>query len=95
MVVGTGIIKFRLFDIHSLKEKRRIVKSIIGRIKNKFNISIAEIAMNDSHQWAQIGYSIVGNDNRLVNAKMDKVINMADDLGLAMVADTEIEIISL
>ena len=94
MVVGTGKINFRLFDVHSLKEKRKIVKSIIGRIKNKFNVSIAEVDMNDNHQWAQIGYSIVGNDNRLVNAKMDKVINMADDLGLAMVADTEIEIIS-
>ncbi len=95
MVVGTGKIKFKLFDIHSLKEKRKIVKSIIQQIKNKFNISIAETDLNDSHDWAQIGFSIVGNNTRLVNSKLDKVMNMADDTGLAMIADTQIEIIHL
>jgi uncharacterized protein YlxP (DUF503 family) len=93
MVVGTGKIKFRLYDVHSLKEKRKIVKSIVGRIHNKFNISIAETDLNDSHEWAEIGFSIVGNNARTVNSKLDKVLNMADDLGLAMVADTWIEII--
>lgn len=95
MVVGTGKIKFRLYDIHSLKAKRGIVKSIINRIKSKFNISIAETDLNNSHEWAEIGFAITGNDARLVNSKLDKVINMADDLGLAMIADTKIEIIHL
>ncbi|MCK5163073.1 MAG: DUF503 domain-containing protein [Desulfobacula sp.] len=95
MIVGTGKIKFRLYDINSLKAKRKIVKSIIHRIKNKFNISIAETDLNDSHDWAEIGFSIIGNNARVVNSKLDKVINMADDLGLAMIADTQIEIIHL
>ena len=95
MVVGTGKIKFRLYDINSLKEKRKIIKSMITRIKNKFNISIAETDFNDSHSWAQIGFSIVGNDSRLVNSKLDKVFNMADDMGLAQIVDTQIEIIRL
>jgi uncharacterized protein YlxP (DUF503 family) len=95
MVVGTGKIKFKLYGVSSLKEKRSIVKSIINRIKKKFNISIAEIDYNDSHLWAQIGFSIIGNDSRIVNSKLDKVLNMADDLGLAQIADTQIEIIHL
>ncbi len=95
MVVGTGKIKFRLFDVASLKAKRSIVKSIIHRIKNRFNVSIAETDLNDSHGWAQIGFAVVGNNARTVNAKLDKIINMADDLGLAMIADTQIEIIHL
>ncbi|MCP3872990.1 MAG: DUF503 domain-containing protein [Desulfobacteraceae bacterium] len=95
MIVGTGKIKFRLYDVNSLKEKRKIVKPIINRIKNKFNISIAETNFNDSHNWAEIGFSIIGNDGRLINSKLDKVINMADDIGLAMIADTQIEIIHL
>jgi hypothetical protein len=95
MVVGTGKIKFKLYGVNSLKEKRSIVKSIINRIKKKFNISIAEIDYNDSHLWAQIGFSIIGNDSRRVNSKLDKVLNMADDLGLAQIADTQIEIIHL
>ena len=95
MVVGTGKIKFRLFGIASLKEKRKIVKSIVHRLKNKFNISIAETDLNDSYDWAEIGVSIVGNNGRLVNSKLDKVINMADEMGVAMISDTQIEIIHL
>jgi len=95
MVVGTGKIKFKLYGVSSLKEKRKIVKSIISRIKGQFNISIAETDYNDSHLWTQIGFSIIGNDSRVVNSKVDKVLNMADDIGLAQITDTQIEIIHL
>ena len=95
MVLGTGKIKFRLFGVNSLKAKRKIVKSIVARIKNTFNISIAEIDLNDSHDWAVIGFAIVGNETGMVNSKIDKVFNMADELGLAMIADTHMEIIHL
>lgn len=93
MVVGVGEITFRLFTIQSLKQKRSVVKSIVSRIKNTFNISIAEVDMNDRHGMAVIGFSITGNDARLVNSKMDKVLNMAEDLRLAMVCGTRTEII--
>ena len=95
MVVGTGKIKFRLYGVSSLKEKRRIVKSIVNRIKDKFNVSVAETEYNDSHLWAQIGFSIVGNDSRVVNSKVDKVFNLADSLGLAQIEDIWMEIIHL
>lgn len=95
MVVGTGKIKFRLFNIDSLKGKRKIVKSMIQRIKNNFNISVAETDFNDSHAWIEIGFSLTGNDPRVMNSKLDKVINFADEMGLAMIVDTQIEIIHL
>ncbi len=95
MVVGTGIIKFRLFGVNSLKAKRKIIKSIIGKIGNKFNISIGETDLNDSHDWAVIGFAIVGNETKFINSKVDKVFNFADDMGLAMIADTHMEIIHL
>lgn len=95
MVVGMGKIKFRLFDMNSLKGKRKIVKSIIQRIRNNFNISVAETDFNDSHDWLEIGFSITGNDSRVVNSKLDKVINFADELGLAVIVDAQIEIIHL
>ncbi|MCK5696047.1 MAG: DUF503 domain-containing protein [Desulfobacula sp.] len=95
MVVGTGKIKFKLYGVRSLKEKRRIVKSIINRIKNKFNISIAETDYNDSHAWEQIGFSIIGNDSGVVNSKIDKMFTLADDMGLAQITDTQMEIIHL
>jgi len=93
MVVGTGKIKFRLFDTDSLKGKRKIVKSIIQRIRNNFNISVAETDFNDSHDWLEIGFSMTGNDSRVMNSKLDKVIHFADELGLAVIVDSQIEII--
>ena len=90
MVVGIGIVTFRLHDCRSLK-----AKSIIGQMRNKFNISVAETGSNDMHQRAEIGFALVGNDRQVVNSKTDKVLNLIEDLGLAEVIDSEMEIITL
>jgi uncharacterized protein YlxP (DUF503 family) len=95
MVVGIGIITFRLHDCRSLKGKRKVVKSIISRLRNNFNASVAEIGSNDVHQRAEIGFSLVGNDQGIINSKIDKMVNLAEDLGLAEIIDTEMEIIHL
>jgi len=95
MVVGIGIITFRLHDCRSLKGKRKIIKSIISRMRNSFNASVAEVGSNDIHQRAEIGFSLVGNDKALINSKIDKIFNMVDGLGLAEIIDTEMEIIIL
>jgi len=95
MVVGLGIITFRLYECHSLKEKRRVVKSIVGQMRNHFNISVAETGANDLHHRAEIGFALVGNDRSVINSKLDKVVNMVDDLGLAEIIDTEMEMMSL
>ena len=95
MVIGAGKIKLRLYEINSLKGKRSIVKSLIQRIRNNFNISVAETDLNDSHSWAEIGFAIAGNDAGHVNSKMDKVINLVESSGLAAIADTYLELIRL
>ncbi len=95
MVVGVGFIVFRIHDCHSLKGKRKIVKSITSRIRNSFNASVAEVGANDIYQRAEIGFSMVGNNRQVINSKMDKIINMADDLGLAEIIETEMEIINI
>jgi len=95
MVVGIGIMTFRLHDCRSLKGKRRIVKSIIARVRNQFNASVAEIGANDVYHQAEIGVSLVGNDRQVINSKLDKIFNMADSLGLAEMIDTELEIINI
>ena len=95
MVVGIGIVTYRLHDCRSLKGKRKIVKSIISRMRNSFNASVAEVGSNDIHQRAEIGFSLVGNNKALINSKIDKIFNMVDGLGLAEIIDTEMEIINL
>jgi len=95
MVVGLGIITFRLHDCRSLKGKRKVVKKIVNQLRNNFNASVAEVGSNDIYQRAEIGFALVGNNRMVVNSKIDKMINLADDLGLAEIIDSEMEIINL
>ena len=68
---------------------------MISRLRNNFNASIAEVGSNDIYQKAEIGFSLIGNDKALINSKIDKLFNMAEDMGLAEIIDTEMEIIHL
>ena len=95
MVVGFGTITFRLHDCNSLKGKRRVVKSIVAQLRNHFNASVAEVDANDVYQKAVIGFAMAGNRTATVNSKMDKLVNLAEDLGLAEMVDSEMEIIHL
>jgi len=95
MVVGTGIIIIRLPENDSLKGKRKVIKSIIGKIKNTFNASAAEIGANDIHRRIEIGFALVGNDQSYINSKIDKIFNMVDDMGMGEILDTDMEIMTI
>ena len=95
MVAGLGIVTFRLHDCRSLKAKRKIVKAIIAQMRNNFNISVAEIGSNDIYQRAMIGFALVGNNRALINSKIDKIFNLVDELNLAEIIDSEMEIINI
>ena len=95
MVIGYGVLMLRLHDCRSLKVKRGIIKAIVSRIRNHFNASVAEVGENDVHQRAHIGFAVVGSDQKVINAKMDKLLDFVEDLGLAEMVDTEMEIFHL
>ena len=95
MVVGLGHVALRIEGCRSLKEKRRIVKTMIHRLRNEFNVSAAEVGANDIHQRAEIGVAAVGNDRERINSKIDKLFNFVDDMGLAEVVDTQMEILNI
>jgi hypothetical protein len=92
MVLGLATISLRLPENNTLKGKRKILKSILGKMKNTFNVSAAEIGENDTHRKSEIGCAMVGNDAAHINSKMDKLINLVDDMGLAEMIDSQIEI---
>ena len=75
--MNAGVCKIRLHlpENQSLKEKRRIVKSIISRLRNHYNISIAEVDDQDLWQLATLGITCVSNHNQHVDEILSKVIN--------------------
>jgi len=75
MIVGVMTTQLYLHGITSLKDKRRIIKSVIERLKGKFNISISEVDHNDLKTSAVIAIATVSNDARFINQQLDKVID--------------------
>lgn len=93
MVVGMLRLRFRLFGVTSLKEKRKVVKGLVSRIQSHFQAAAAETDLNDLHQSAEVGVTIVGNDSRLINSRLDKIVDAVESWGLAVITDSEIEIV--
>jgi uncharacterized protein YlxP (DUF503 family) len=93
MTVGVALVSFRLYEIHSLKEKRRIVKGLVEKSRSRFNVAVAEVADQDVYQKASIGIAVIGNDGRVLNSLLDRIIDFMDALGLAELISREIELI--
>ncbi len=81
MVVGICSIELVMFENHSLKEKRHLIKSIIDKIKHRYNVSIAEVGEQDKWQKAEIGIACVSNDRKHVDGVLQKIINYIDQDG--------------
>ena len=74
MIVGVMTAQLSLQGITSLKEKRSIVKSLIGRLQSRFNISIAEVDHQDSKSIAVLGVAVVSNDSRFIDQQLDAIV---------------------
>lgn len=88
MIIGTAQIKLYAPWVFSLKEKRMIVKSIVAKTKNKFNISIAEVAEQDTHQTIVLGLACVTESVAQADSIVDTVIGFIE-------ANTEAEILDI
>ncbi len=93
MATGTAIIKLYAPWVHSLKEKRMIVRSITGKARNQFNISINEVDEMDTHQIIVLGISCTSNSYTKAREMMDKVTAFIENHTEAEVTDIKIEIL--
>ncbi len=91
MITVTLKVKLDLPGVNSLKEKRRIIKSIMARLRNKFNISISEVEAQDSHRTAVIGAAIVSNDAAFGSSVLSKVVSQLELSRDAVLLDYSIE----
>ena len=74
-----------------MKEKRRILKSMLAKLRNDFNLSIAEVGRNDILRQAELGAAIVVNESAYGHSVMDKVINRIASRSDALLADYSLE----
>jgi uncharacterized protein YlxP (DUF503 family) len=95
MVVGICQIRLIIYDTFSLKEKRRILKSIVEKVRNRFPVSIAEVGDHELWQSAIIGCCLVSNEQVFVRSSIDKVIRFIENLCLAEVIVLHTEVIHI
>ena len=95
MNVGVCKISLRLPENSSLKGKRQVLKSITARIRNKFDVSVAEVDDHDLWQLATIGVCYISNDRRHTNQVLSKVVDFVVGGRFEVeIVDYDIEIIT-
>jgi|UniRef100_A0A7C4ARR7 uncharacterized protein YlxP (DUF503 family) len=93
MVVGIGNITLHIHQSRSLKAKRQVVKSILGRCRSKFDISMAEVDNQDKWQLCSLGFAVVSNDAVHADQMIQTVFGFVEGLHLAEVIDSRSELI--
>jgi uncharacterized protein YlxP (DUF503 family) len=93
MVVGVGVLELMVHNSSSLKAKRQVIKSILGRVRSKFDISIAEVGEQDKWQRSTIAFAVVTNDGGHAHTMLETITDYVESLYLAEVVDTRIEIV--
>lgn len=93
MIVGICSVKLKIYESNSLKDKRHIIKSIIGRIQSRFNVSIAEIDLNNNWQRSLIGFSCVTNNTKHANQIISNVLKFIDGDNRVEIIEHNIEIL--
>ncbi|NSW90814.1 MAG: DUF503 domain-containing protein [Firmicutes bacterium] len=81
MVIGVCKITLSIYGAFSLKDKRSVVKSIIGRVKARFNASIAEVGMNDTWKSAVLGIACVSNEAAHVDSMLEDIVGFIENDG--------------
>ena len=90
MTVGLARVTLFLPEVHSLKEKRMVLRRVKDRARQKFNLAIAEVGENDLWQRALLGVAVIGSGRRFVESALDEVVRFIR--GEAEVTNVEREI---
>ena len=93
MVVGVLTVRLVIYEALSLKDKRRVVKSLKDRLAHRHNISVAEIDDLDHRQAATIGIAMISNDSRFVESCLSKILDEIRANPRASLVDSDIELL--
>jgi len=90
-----GICELELFipESESLKAKRFVLSSLKTRLRNKFNVSVAEVGDNDKWQRADLGISLVANERKFLDKALHQILNFVDDFEGVEVIKHQFEVV--
>lgn len=95
MTIGVLRVRLRL-PSRTLKEKRQIVKSVVERVRTRFNAAVAEVDDNDTRGMATIGVCVVSNEGAQAEAMLHTILDFITDERLdAEVCDVETELLTV
>ncbi|MBI4612784.1 MAG: DUF503 domain-containing protein [Planctomycetes bacterium] len=91
MPVGSLLVRLVVHQAQSLKDKRRVVRSLLDRVQNRYNISIVEMEGRDSRQESMLEAAMVRSTSRQVESDLSQVVNFLRTSPEAVVVDYSIE----
>ncbi len=92
MIVGSLRVRLLVRESRSLKDKRQVVRSIKDRLRNEFNVSVAEVEAEDHRQLAVLGLAMVSNRAEQVKAAFEQIVAALRVHPVAELLDHEIEV---
>jgi hypothetical protein len=92
MIVGSLRVRLLVRDSHSLKDKRQVVRSIKDRLRNAFNVSIAEVDELDHRQIVVLGLAMVSNEARHVKTAFEQIVAALRAHPVAEFVNHEVEV---
>jgi len=93
MTIGALLLRLRLHGSFTLKEKRMRIRPILERVRNKFHVAVAEVDEQDTTDEAVLAFVTVSSSDQVANSTCDKIVDFVEQLGLAEIADHELELI--
>lgn len=93
MVIGVLKLTLHIPESGSLKDKRRVLRSLKDRLRNKFNVSVAEVDDHDLWQKATVAVALVASDRRHADEILQKILNTVESWGLAEIIGVLTEIL--
>lgn len=91
MTIGLLKLELSIPGSHSLKDKRRVVKSLKDKLRNRYNCSVAEVGAKDHWTYSQLAVCVVGDDSRFVNTQLNEISRYAENSADALVTGVAIE----
>ena len=95
MLIGAVLFELELAEAESIKDKRKVVRSVRDRLRRRFNVSVAEVSAHDDRHSICIGCVKLGLEARGLREQLERIVRYVEGLGLAAVVGDDVTVVRL